>query len=351
MVAWVLPAIALAATAAQMASQAAQSGASNETQSNIANANLKQQGNDAAYRSALSAEAMRRASAGTSDSYGTTTQYDPYTNTWKAQLGDIPGSAQTAKYGADIIRGGVDAPRATYGNDQAMIREALATRNLSGVGNQLANYTPVSGRDVQGDLDSAAIRANNATFAPLVQSTLRQFARAGTAAGPVLAQLGKASGENLANTMAGNAARGRESAATINATNRASLGDTYKTFLGGTQQPRNYSPSPGSDPQSQITAILSSRPGAQSQAATSGANVSAYGSLSGNQAAALGAKYPGGYPLDAVKAYSLASQGGDLARSIYDMFGKQGASGPSILPDDYRALAQVAQYPAASNAF
>lgn len=291
-------------------------------QRDLAAANIGQQQNDARYMQSLNAEALRRASAGSSDSFGTTTQYDPYTNTWKAMLGQQPEQAQSAAYGANTIRGAVDTPRASYGNEEAASRASRNNAGTSGALNELNSFRGITGEAERGALQDDTLRANNATYRPLVADTLRQYSRTGTAAGPVLAQLGRSSADSLSRQMAQNTVAAQSAASNTNTANQGRLENKVRANVGaGTPGGSTFAPNTSEGPMALLTQLMGQRAATAAQPATSGAYSSAIGSNAGTNAAALGAKYPGNNLLDAQRTNTAGKYGTDLVDSLWGSSG------------------------------
>ena len=154
-------------------------------------ANLDAAQNNEQYQRALSALINQRSIAGTADSFGSTTHYDPATNTWVSNLGALPMAAQTASDQAGITRNTVDMQRAELANQGAAQRATQAGPAYDTAIRNLQSFRPMGSDELAGLETQQATNASNATFRPLVADTLRSFQRTGTAAGPVLANIGK----------------------------------------------------------------------------------------------------------------------------------------------------------------
>jgi hypothetical protein len=154
-------------------------------------ANLDAAQNNELYQRALSALINTRSVAGTQDSFGSSVQYDPATNTWRTVLGPLPEAAQRASDLAGISRNTTDVRNAQFANEQAALRAAQAGPAADTAIRNLQSYRPMGSDELAGLLTAQATNASNATFRPLVADTLRSFQRSGTAAGPVLADIGR----------------------------------------------------------------------------------------------------------------------------------------------------------------
>lgn len=160
-------------------------------QNDIANAQLQESINNDAYQKMLSAMINQRTVAGSTDQYGTTLQYDPATNQWVSALGDQPKRVQDASDLASISRNTTDLRGAQIANAAAAERANAAGPAADAAARNLSAFRPMGADALSGLLQQQATRASDATFRPLVADTLRSFQRSGTAAGPVLADLGK----------------------------------------------------------------------------------------------------------------------------------------------------------------
>lgn len=154
-------------------------------------ANLDAAQNNEQYQRALSALINQRSIAGTADSFGSTTRYDPATNTWVSNLGPLPQEAQRASDLAGIARNTTDMRQAQLANQIAAQRASQAGPVADTAIRNLQSFRPLGSDELSGLLTQQATNASNATFRPLVADTLRSFQRTGTAAGPVLAELGR----------------------------------------------------------------------------------------------------------------------------------------------------------------
>jgi hypothetical protein len=139
----------------------------------------------------------QRAVAGSSDAFGSSMRYDPATNTWVSDLGPLPKAADTAAMQAGITRNTTDVQNQELANREALRRAAMAAPAADTAQRELQQFRPMQSGDLAGLLQQRATTAANETFRPLVSDTLRAFARTGTAAGPVLGQIGRVQADNL----------------------------------------------------------------------------------------------------------------------------------------------------------
>ena len=179
-------------------------------------AGLRQAAANQQNQALVQALVNQRAVAGSTDSMGNTLTYDPATNTWKTTLGALPQATQTAADQASISRNTTDLQQAQFENAQNAQRAALAQPAADAARRNLADFRPMQANDLVGLLGQQATNASNATFRPLVQDTLRTFARTGTAAGPVLGQLGRDASQNLRNSLIDAQIKGMTSVGDVN---------------------------------------------------------------------------------------------------------------------------------------
>ena len=143
----------------------------------------------------------QRAVAGSADSMGTTQVYDPQTNTWKTTLGPLPQAATEAATRAGIQQNTVDRARQELINQVAARRAADAAPAADAAARDVASFRPMQGSELTGLLTDQGITAARQAYDPLRADVLRSTARTGTAAGPVLAELGRSEAQNLRNTL------------------------------------------------------------------------------------------------------------------------------------------------------
>lgn len=167
----------------------------------IAQQQLADARNNEQYQRALSVLINQRSIAGTSDSFGSSVKYDPATNTWVSALGALPEAAQRASDQAGIMRNTTDMRMAQLANEQASQRATAAGPVADAARRNLESYRPMGSDELAGLMTAQATNASNATFRPLVADTLRSFQRTGTAAGPVLAELGRTQYNALRDSM------------------------------------------------------------------------------------------------------------------------------------------------------
>jgi hypothetical protein len=257
-------------------------------QQEISRNQLQQAQNSQAYTQALNAEAMRRSTAGSTDAQGNTIRYDPATNSWVSALGKAPAQIQGGINSATQLHNTVDVPQSVQNNAASSIMASLARRGMSGALNNLNSYQPKTQAEVQGALQDSSTRANQTVQAPIIADTLRQFARTGTAAGPVLAQLQRASSDSLSKEMSDNTIRAMTGAGEINSANRQALTVPITTLTAaGTPNQQNTAPSYTPGPAAELASQINGRAASSGQIAASSGNSGAYGAIAGNQAAKL----------------------------------------------------------------
>jgi hypothetical protein len=279
--AWVLPALTAVSAVAGLGSAALNSGRTNNQaiqKSNYANAGLGEAQDNAQYMRMLSALINQRSVAGSVDEAGTSMRYDPATNQWVSELGKLPREAQTASDQASISRNTTDLRQAQAANAQAAIRAARGEGYADTTRRNLEDFRPTSGSEMAGLLGEQATRASNATYTPLIADTLRQFARTGTSAGPVLAELGKSSAGNLRDSLIEAQLKGRSGADQLNQSRRADLSGAAQTGASLATPGFGYSQINPSSYSSTMAALLGQR-------ANTGAIAPAYGATGVNAAA------------------------------------------------------------------
>jgi hypothetical protein len=222
---WMAAAAAVSALAG-LGSAAINSSRSNsqaEQKQAISNYGLSDAQSNAQYQRMLSTLINQRSVAGSTDSAGTTVKYDPATNQWVSELGALPQQVQTSADQAAVSRNTTDLKQAQAANAQAAIRAARGEGYADSSRRALENFRPTSGSEMSALLGEQATRASNATYTPLINDTLRSFARTGTSAGPVLAELGKSSASNLRDSLIDARLKGISGADSSNQSRRSDL--------------------------------------------------------------------------------------------------------------------------------
>src|SRR3954471_21908028 len=279
--AWVLPTLTAVSAVAGLGSAALNASRTNNQaiqKSNYANAGLGEAEGNAQYMRMLSALINQRSIAGSVDDAGTSMRYDPATNQWVSELGKLPKEVQTASDQAAISRNTTDLRQAQAANAQAAIRAARGEGYADTTRRDLENFRPISGSEMTGLLGEQATRASNATYAPLIADTLRQFARTGTSAGPVLAELGKSSAGNLRDSLIEAQLKGMSGADQVNQSRRAGLAQAAQSGASLATPGFGYSQINPSSYSSTMAALLGQR-------ANTGAIAPAYGATGVNSAA------------------------------------------------------------------
>lgn len=247
--------------------------------------NLQNSQNQQQYAHALNAEAMKRAAAGSVDAQGNTIRYDPGSNSWISAMGAEPTRQQAGVDSANYLHNQVAVPQAIQNNAASSIQASLARRGMSGALNDLNNAPKTNVDSLEGALQGVSTRANQVSQQPIIADTLRQFARTGTAAGPVLAQLERANSDTLSQEMSRNKIDAMKGAADIDASRRQALSVPIQTLQqAGTpfQQDTTASYTPG--PAAGIAAQVNGRAAASAVPAQMGSAYSAYGTAANTQA-------------------------------------------------------------------
>jgi hypothetical protein len=222
---WMAAAAAVSALAGlgSAAVNASRSNGQAEQKQALSNYGLGDAQSNAQYQRMLSTLINQRSVAGSTDSAGTTVKYDPATNQWVSELGALPQQVQTSADQAAVSRNTTDLKQAQAANAQAAIRAARGEGYADSSRRALENFRPTSGSEMSALLGEQATRASNATYTPLINDTLRSFARTGTSAGPVLAELGKSSASNLRDSLIDARLKGISGADSSNQSRRSDL--------------------------------------------------------------------------------------------------------------------------------
>ena len=227
--AWITPTIAGISAVAGLASNALnanRSQAAPQQNQALQFQALQDARDNQANQALVQALINRRSVAGTTDPWGGGTQYDPYTNTWINTQGALPEAANRAAMQAAISRNTTDLRQAQFANEQEALRASRAAPTADAAQRELASFRPMGSDQLVGLLTNQATLAANNTFNPLVADTLRQFARTGTAAGPVLGQIGKDAATNLRQSLIDAQIKGMTSVDQINQGRRQALEGT-----------------------------------------------------------------------------------------------------------------------------
>ena len=317
-----LAAIAAAVTAASavgggiMASNSA--AAANKTQAQVANNNQVQARNQQQYLAALNAEAQKRAVAGSVSGRGDTTSYDPATNTWSTQLSPASQRIQNASDQASVSRDTKDLATGQQANDMAM-QEAIKAREAAGPAlNAVKNFQPMTAQGLEGDLQQTATTANRQAEDPVIADTLRQFARTGTAAGPVLTNMMRDNATSLRQTMLQDKISSMQNVDNINNSQRAGLMGTYAGLNAASHPSLSFSPLSGNSPTDALTAAMTQRATGAPAISTQGGYSTAMADGTTNNAGQFAALHPGVSNLGA----SIVS-GGDQISNLLNSNGFQ----------------------------
>lgn len=209
-------------------------GAANNTAELERNAIARQQLADARnnqqYVRALNAIAMRMGQAGTRDAEGNVIRYDPATNQWTSTLSEQGFAKQQASTNAEIQRNTTDRMLALIANRGAISRSLAADRATGPALAAIENFQPMSRADLTGLLTQRAATANADAYRPIVQDTLRQFSRTGTAAAPVLGELASKSAGDLRKAIIDASIAGMTNTDQVNNANQQGLLQRYTTL-------------------------------------------------------------------------------------------------------------------------
>lgn len=233
--------------------------------------------NNAAYQRAVDALINTRSVAGQTDAFGSSVQYDPATNTWQSTLGKLPMAAQTAAQQAAISRNTTDLRAAQFANQQAALRATMAGPAADAARRNLETFRPMTADALTGLLGQQATLAQQQTFRPMIADTLRQFARTGTSAGPVLGQIGRDEATNLRQSLMDAQIKGMTGVTDINNANRQGLEGAATTTSALTNPQLQFSGLSGSGGDNTMNQVISQR-------AAAAGTAPAYGMSALNQA-------------------------------------------------------------------
>ena len=125
-----------------------------QRQADYGAAQLQDARNNEMYQRMVSAMVNQRSIAGSQDSWGSSVQYDPGSNTWRSQLGAEPEAADRASMQASIRQNTTQARMAELANEQAALRAARAGPAADAAQRQLADYRPMGRDDLSGTADT-----------------------------------------------------------------------------------------------------------------------------------------------------------------------------------------------------
>src|SRR5215469_1964403 len=226
--AWITPTIAAigALGSAGIGAAAAGNTGKSGAQRDLSIGELLQEQQNARQQALVQALVAQRAVAGQQDAFGSTIRYDPATNTWISALGPLPKAADTAAYQAAINRDTVDQQQQALVNRVNMMRAAQAGPAADQAIRNLTNFRPMQRDALTGLLSQQGIEAARQSYDPLRADVLRSVARTGTAAGPVLRELGLGEAQNLRNTLRDSLIGSMTNVDQINTARRAALENT-----------------------------------------------------------------------------------------------------------------------------
>lgn len=245
------------------------------SQASIAAAQLQEARNQAQYQRLLNALLLQRSSAGYSDNLGNRVSYSPGDNTWRTVLSPQNVDAFRSYLAAVIDRNSRGLSQANRTNDRAEGRAIRADDAAGRTLNDILSYRDQSPRELASLLGRRAVEANNETTRPIVADTLRQFARTGTNAGPVLADLQRTSYNNLRKGLMDSEIQARTTVPSINAQNRNNLLTTLRG-LSIEANPQYQNPNVATyDPTSTFASLVANR----ANGATAGGGAATYGNV------------------------------------------------------------------------
>lgn len=260
--AWITPtalAISAAAGLGSAALNASRSPQASQNNQALQYAQLLQAAANQQNQARVQALINQRSVAGQTDSFGSSIQYDPSTNTWNSTLGPLPQQAQTAAQQAAISRNTTDLRAAEFANQQAALRATQAGGAADAAQRNLATFRPMSSSALTGMLDQQATDAQQMTFRPMIADTLRQFARTGTAAGPVLGQIGRSQEQSLRDSLIDAQIKGIENVGDINNQTRQGLESQATTTAGLANPTLQFTNATGSGVDNTLAQVVSQR--------------------------------------------------------------------------------------------
>ena len=337
-------------TGVTVAGQLGRSNAQPQQKAPISESALQQASSNDQYQRALSALINQRSVAGTSDSFGSTLQYDPATNTWVSKLGALPQAEQTSASQAAIARNTTDLRQSQLANENAMRRASMAEPGYDTAVRNLQQFRPQSAEELGALLTQQGVTANNAVMRPIIADTLTQYGRANSNASVPLANLGRQSYDNLRDALISGRIGALQNTTSINNANRQGLESAATTSAGLSNPNLQFS---GIQP-SQQSAIMANLVADRAKTAStapafgaSGVNEAQKSLLSGATGAANNVPDPNANLnslVDAGKTLASAAGNKETLGTIADLFSSpkpdptlfQGFA-PSLNPGDQRA--------------
>jgi len=280
--AWITPTIAAIGAVGSLAGSAMQAGAAGSTNNTgeqlqfLLNLRAMQNAEDQqAYSRAQTALANTLSRAGQTDQYGSSVQYNPATNTWESRLGKLPEAESTASAHANISRNTTDLRAAQYANDQALRRASQNAPLVDAARHAYESFQPRSSEELSSLLQNAAIEATNRTNRPIIQDTLRSFARTGTAAAPVLSNMLQTNAQSVRDAIIQARLEALTKNADINNANRSNLLGTYTALSANSVPQLQYAGISTVDPNSAIATAAKEAQQRAASTAVYGANTAA----------------------------------------------------------------------------
>ena len=215
--------------------------------------------NNEFYQRLLNSIALRQSTSGFADSSGSRMYYDPTTNTWKSELGELPQMVQNASDIANIERNTTDMRQGRRVNDQAELRALMAGRGADTARRAVEDFRPMESGTLRGLLQDQSTAASDATLKPIIADTLRQYARQGTSAAPAIAELGRTSLQGLDNSMRDNAIAAITKTGDVNNTRLGNLTSRYSTLSAGATPQLQFGQLSTSNPRDTMTSLMASR--------------------------------------------------------------------------------------------
>lgn len=338
MVATALAALTAAAAVGGTVIGGINSSNANSAASKTASNNAQSAANSEQYQHALNAEAMKRSIAGSTDARGDQTYYDPSSNTWKTKLSNTGAQLQGASDAASIKRNTNDVQTASDANNAAML-SAIKARSAAGPAlAAVQNFKPMSSQGLEGQLQETATTANRQAQAPVIADTLRQFARTGTAAAPVLTAMMRDNSTSLRQTMLDDAIKAKQNVSGINNSNLAGLTDTYSKLNGAGNPSLNFPQLSTSNLSDELSSQANTRAAGAAQPASTAAYSNSAATNARTAASQEQAKYPGTSNLGASivaggdQIKSLTNKNTDFGKWLSGLFGSGSGNAGDLGP-------------------
>lgn len=248
------------------------------TQSRIAGQAREDAKENSEYQRMLNTLAIKRSTAGVDNGQGSTVTYDPGSNTWKTRLGEKEQQLQDATTNANINRNTVGVRQANDANEASIGRSIDAGEASREALQRVRDFKPTTPEELRSLLIEQLTTGNREATQPVIADTLRAFARTGTAAGPVLSQLQRQSGDNLRKGIIDATISSLTKTSDVNNAERSGLVGTYQALNKEANPSLQWAPIANANPTDALMSVLASR----AKEAPGVANNAAFGATYGN---------------------------------------------------------------------